>query len=118
MSNTEEQVMEIEALEAIWPSEFKPLPPNDPSPTGWPSEPAIYTIDLSPAAEGEDPDDYAYRMEMLFQHTESYPEEAPRLKLRSVKGLNDSELAEVQGKVGPFAAYLVLQSPPGSIAPF
>jgi hypothetical protein len=104
MDYKEDQAMELEALEAIWPTEFKPLPENDPAPAGWPTSPTIYVVDLSPAQEGEDPDDYDERMEMVFQHTETYPDEAPRIRLRSVKGLNDKELAHVQGLVRETAA--------------
>ena len=98
--------MELEALEAIWPTEFKPLPEDDPAPAGWPMEPTLYVVDLSPAQEGEDPEDYDERMEMVFQHTATYPEEAPRLRLRSVKGLNDKDLAHVQRMVSSGAADL------------
>jgi len=91
--------MELEALEAIWPTEFRPLDPEEPLPPDWPAEPTIYSVDLSPAAEGEDPDDYPFRMQLLFQHTDRYPEEPPRLKVKSVKGLTDADVATVKEKV-------------------
>mmetsp|Transcript_8091 Transcript_8091/g.23206 ORF Transcript_8091/g.23206 Transcript_8091/m.23206 type:complete len:245 (-) Transcript_8091:178-912(-) len=99
MDHSEEQSMELEALEAIWPTEFKPLAPDDPSPAGWPMEPTVYTVDITAAAEGEDPEEYGERMELVFQHTPTYPEEPPRLKLRSVKGLSAADLADIQSKV-------------------
>uniref|UniRef100_A0A061QVZ4 Rwd domain-containing protein 1-like n=1 Tax=Tetraselmis sp. GSL018 TaxID=582737 RepID=A0A061QVZ4_9CHLO len=97
--HSEEQAMELEALEAIWPTEFRPLDPEEPLPPDWPAEPTIYSVDLSPAAEGEDPDDYPFRMQLLFQHTDRYPEEPPRLKVKSVKGLTDADVATVKEKV-------------------
>eukprot|EP00873_Tetraselmis_striata_P026069 jgi/Tetstr1/446333/TSEL_033876.t1 len=99
MDHAEEQAMELEALEAIWPDEFGPLGDDSP-PAGWPAEPTIYRVDLTPGTEGEDAADGELMMQLVFQHTEAYPEEAPRLRLRSVRGLTDAEVAAVQNLVG------------------
>ena len=36
---------------------------------------------------------------LVFAHTERYPDEAPEVKCRSVRGLRDGELAEIQRRV-------------------
>lgn len=98
MDYAEEQAMELEALEAIWPEEFGALGDDSP-PADWPAEPTIYRVDLTPGAEGEDASDSDLMLQLVFQHTPTYPEEAPRLKLRSVRGLTDAEVASVQTMV-------------------
>jgi len=94
MEYAEEQAMELEALEAIWPEEFGPLG-DDAPPAEWPEEPTIYKVDLTPGEDGEDASNDDLVMQLVFQHTPSYPEEAPRLRLRSVRGLTDAEMSAV-----------------------
>ncbi|EFJ40072.1 hypothetical protein VOLCADRAFT_100206 [Volvox carteri f. nagariensis] len=88
-----EQEMELEALQAILMDDLIEYEGNLPS--GWVAAGKTYKVVIAPD-EDEDGDsgEYPLKAELLFAHTPKYPEEPPSLKLRSVTGLSDSDLAE------------------------
>ena len=59
-----------------------------------------YQISVSALGDGEeeDPSDESQtaRLGLVFSHTPTYPEEPPLIKCRSIKGLFDSELKQIQ----------------------
>ncbi|GFR40401.1 hypothetical protein Agub_g953, partial [Astrephomene gubernaculifera] len=88
-----EQDMELEALQAILMDDLIEYEGNLPS--GWVAAGKTYKIVIAPDEEdGADSGEYPLKAELLFAHTPKYPEEPPSLKLRSVTGLSDSDLAE------------------------
>ncbi|GIL56431.1 hypothetical protein Vafri_11708 [Volvox africanus] len=88
-----EQDMELEALEAILMDDLIEYEGNLPS--GWIAAAKTYKVIIAPDEEdGADSGDYPLKAELLFAHTPKYPEEPPSLKLRSVTGLSDTDLAE------------------------
>ena len=55
---------------------------------------------LQPMDEGEpEPTEYPMRLGMVFAHTPTYPEEAPFVKLHSVSGLGEDDLAAARALV-------------------
>ncbi|GLC39006.1 hypothetical protein PLESTB_001772200 [Pleodorina starrii] len=93
MDYSGEQEMELEALEAILMDDLIEYEGNLPS--GWVAAGKTYKVIIAPDEEdGADSGDYPLKAELLFAHTPKYPEEPPSLKLRSVTGLSDSDLAE------------------------
>jgi hypothetical protein len=90
-----EQSMELEALEAILMDDMEEFDGNTPS--GWGPHGKIYIITIRPADAEGDGEAAEVEMELLFAHTATYPDEAPCIKLRSVMGLNDAELAQATG---------------------
>lgn len=63
-------------------------------PMDWPLDGTCWRVVLSPSEEfvPEEEDESECLAELLWMHTPSYPSEAPRLKIRNVRGLRDSEL--------------------------
>jgi len=99
----EEQALEIEALTSILMDDLTPIPEG--SGDGIPNAPgACYQIEIraygdndSVPEDADDADDAV--LGLVFAHTARYPEEAPEVKCRSVRGLRDGELAEIQRRV-------------------
>ena len=95
--------MEIEALTSILMDDLTQLPQG--SGDGIPNARSVcYQIEIR--ARGDDDgaveddgevDDAV--LGLVFAHTERYPDEAPEVKCRSVRGLRDGELAEIQRRV-------------------
>lgn len=51
-------------------------------------------------AGGEDSEDEAEcEMQLVWAHTPTYPDEAPCIRLRSLRGLSDAELAEATAEL-------------------
>lgn len=94
MDYKSEQEMEIEALQAILMDDITEFEGN--TPDGWKAAGPLYKIMIDPAEEGEEPvaDEDEKLIDLIFAHTERYPEEAPHFKVRSVRGLSDADLAE------------------------
>ena len=86
-----EQEMELEALQAIFMDELIEYEGNLPS--GWVATGNTYKVVIDPAEEGDEEPEYPVKAELLFAHTPNYPEEPPSIKLRSVTGLSDADLA-------------------------
>ncbi|KAI8463800.1 MAG: ubiquitin-conjugating enzyme/RWD-like protein [Monoraphidium minutum] len=91
-----EQEMELEALAAILMDDLEEyegmLPP------GWSGHGATYKVQIRPTedvAGDEGGGDEELALELLFAHTPTYPDEAPCLKPRSVRGLSDADIADL-----------------------
>ncbi|GMH45904.1 hypothetical protein BSKO_13867 [Bryopsis sp. KO-2023] len=93
MDYQSEQEMEIEALQAILMDDIQEYGGSTPS--GWGPN-TMYKVVMTPLEDGEEQQDDTLRLEFLFQHTAEYPDEVPNIRLRSLFGLNDDEVAEVQ----------------------
>ncbi|KXZ44637.1 hypothetical protein GPECTOR_64g131 [Gonium pectorale] len=96
MDYQSEQDMELEALEAILMDDLIEYDGNLPS--GWVAAGKTYKVIIAPEDEdGSSAGDYPLKAELLFAHTPQYPEAPPSIKLRSVTGLSDADLAEATG---------------------
>mmetsp|Transcript_1617 Transcript_1617/g.2422 ORF Transcript_1617/g.2422 Transcript_1617/m.2422 type:complete len:250 (-) Transcript_1617:17-766(-) len=87
MDYKEEQCMEVEALEAIYPDEF-----NKTS-----SDPLQWKIKIVPFANGKDEN----HVEVTLQCSicENYPDESPSFQIEQVKGLSKDEIEELENLV-------------------
>jgi hypothetical protein len=94
MDYESEQAMEMEALESILMDDIQPY--EGTTPAGWGDAAQVYKVNIRPPEDVEDEDDMQPAMEMLFAHTPNYPDEAPHFKVRSVRGLSDQEISQVQ----------------------
>eukprot|EP01023_Acetabularia_acetabulum_P053158 TRINITY_DN5929_c0_g1_i3.p2 TRINITY_DN5929_c0_g1~~TRINITY_DN5929_c0_g1_i3.p2 ORF type:complete len:265 (-),score=77.58 TRINITY_DN5929_c0_g1_i3:1263-2030(-) len=90
MDHAVEQADELEALEAILAEDLKEFDGN--TPTGWNPVGKIYIIPIIP--EVENGMEITMKMELIFAHTEEYPEEPPLIRLRSDKGVSDADVAQ------------------------
>lgn len=93
-----EQEMEIEALQAILMDDMEEIPANE---SGLGSSTArCFQIRVSPMDDDEDePTDIPVRLALIFAHTPTYPDAPPLLKVRSLQGINDADIRELQGKL-------------------
>ncbi|KAK9919135.1 hypothetical protein WJX75_009630 [Coccomyxa subellipsoidea] len=85
-----EQDMELEALQAILMDDLEEL--HDDRPEGWPSSSTTYRIAIDPE-EVDVSNENEYKLELVFAHTPTYPDEAPLYKARSVRGISDADIA-------------------------
>ncbi|KAK9829546.1 hypothetical protein WJX72_006404 [[Myrmecia] bisecta] len=88
--------MEIEALQAILMEEFQELPGSKPA--GWDTDAPCYLITILPSQEDAEASTSGVEVgiEIVFAHTPSYPDEAPLVKARSIRGLSPEDLAQLQ----------------------
>lgn len=95
--------MEIEALESILMADMRKLPDDSGDGIASIANCAQYQIEISAygdndsVPEDEDEDDAV--LGLVFAHSETYPDEPPSLKCRSVRGLREHELADIGAKV-------------------
>lgn len=87
MDYEEEQQMELEALEAIL-GEDGVIKYIGTIPSGWNEDRPVYKVNVKPET---DEDDMDISFDLLFQHTDMYPEEVPLLKVSSTRGLSDTD---------------------------
>ena len=99
----EEQAMEIEALSSILMDDMRALPEDSgdgiahASTACWCIEISAYGDNDTIPDDDEGGDDAV--LGLVFAHSAGYPEEAPLVKCRSVRGLRDGELLEIQSRV-------------------
>lgn len=93
--------MELEALQAIFPDDLEEFEGN--TPADWPQQHGkMWAVNINPSAEvGADDEDAEpeLQMQLVFAHTPTYPDEPPCIRLRSVRGLGDAELAEATAEL-------------------
>uniref|UniRef100_A0A383VH30 RWD domain-containing protein n=1 Tax=Tetradesmus obliquus TaxID=3088 RepID=A0A383VH30_TETOB len=101
MDYESEQAMELEALQAIFPDDLEEFEGN--TPADWPQQHGkMWAVNINPSAEvGADDEDAEpeLQMQLVFAHTPTYPDEPPCIRLRSVRGLGDAELAEATAEL-------------------
>jgi len=94
----EEQAMEVEALESILMDDMHIVEGSE-GISGATHAPC-YQIAISALGDGEEEDQsdakQTARLGLVFSHTPNYPEEPPLLRCRSIEGLFDQELDEIQ----------------------
>lgn len=94
---SQEQEMEIEALEAILMDDITEV---DRSESGLDAQGRCFQITLSPKDEDEDePTDIPVRVALTFSHTANYPDEPPLLGLKSLQGMKAEDLRLLKEKL-------------------
>lgn len=71
------------AISCWLPAEY-----TGPPPSGWSSDQDIHAIKLSSESEEQQ----ACSCDLLFQHTATYPEEPPLLKLSNTRGMTNADI--------------------------
>ncbi|XP_047334542.1 RWD domain-containing protein 1 [Impatiens glandulifera] len=93
----QEQEMEIEALEAILMDEFKEIHPSE---SGLNTSNRCFQITLSPQEDDADASTaMPVRLALIFSHTEKYPDEPPLLNVKSLKGIQVTDLKVLKEKL-------------------
>lgn len=92
-----EQEMEVEALQAILMNDIAEIPSEE---SGLGTSARCFQITVSPMDDDEDePTDIPVRLAVIFAHTPTYPDEPPHLKVRSLQGINDADIRQLQQKL-------------------
>ncbi|XP_059640493.1 uncharacterized protein LOC132282740 [Cornus florida] len=93
----QEQEMEIEALEAILMDDFKETHPSE---SGLNTSNRCFQITLSPQDdEADESTTIPVRLALIFSHTEKYPDEPPLLNVKSLKGIQGTDLKILKEKL-------------------
>ncbi|GAV80264.1 RWD domain-containing protein [Cephalotus follicularis] len=93
----QEQEMEIEALEAILMDDFKEIHSSE---SGLNTSNRCFQITLSPQDDEADESTTASaELGLIFSHTENYPDEPPLLNVRSLRGIQGSDLQILKKKL-------------------
>ncbi|KAL4335243.1 hypothetical protein GQ457_07G031430 [Hibiscus cannabinus] len=87
--------MEIEALEAILMDEFKEIHSAD---SGLSTSNRCFQITVSPQDEDTD-QPTPVQLALVFSHTEKYPDEPPLLSVKSIRGIQSSDLKALKEKL-------------------
>lgn len=92
-----EQEMEIEALQAILMDDIEEIESDS---SGLGTSNRCFQITISPMDDDEDePTDIPVRLAVIFAHSPTYPDEPPLLKVRSLQGIKDADIRELQEKL-------------------
>lgn len=92
-----EQEMEIEALQAILMDDMEEIPSSE---SGLNTSVRCFQITVSPMDDDEEePTDIPVRLAVIFAHTPTYPDASPLLKVRSLQGISDTDIRELQSKL-------------------
>ncbi|XP_044495096.1 RWD domain-containing protein 1-like [Mangifera indica] len=93
----QEQEMEIEALEAILMDEFKEIHSAE---SGLNTSNRCFQITLSPQDDELDESTTTpVQLALIFSHTEKYPDESPLLNVKSLRGIQTSDLKVLKDKL-------------------
>ncbi|OMO66352.1 hypothetical protein COLO4_30606 [Corchorus olitorius] len=93
----QEQEMEIEALEAILMDEFKEIHSGE---SGLSTSNRCFQITLSPQDDDTDQATTTpVQLALVFSHTEKYPDEPPLLNVKSIRGIQTSDLKILKEKL-------------------
>ncbi|PPD81358.1 hypothetical protein GOBAR_DD21706 [Gossypium barbadense] len=93
----QEQEMEIEALEAILMDEFKEIHSGE---SGLNTSNRCFQITLSPQDDDTDQSTtLPVLLALIFSHTEKYPDEPPLLNVKSIRGIQVSDLKVLKEKL-------------------
>jgi hypothetical protein len=93
----QEQEMEIEALEAILMDEFKEIHSSE---SGLNTSNRCFQITVTP--QDDELEELAIppvQLALVFSHTENYPDEAPLLDVKSIRGIHVSDLTILKEKL-------------------
>ncbi|XP_048329321.1 uncharacterized protein LOC107403957 [Ziziphus jujuba] len=95
---TQEQEMEIEALEAILMDEFKEIHSGE---SGLNTSNRCFQITLSPQDDEADYESTTLPVQLglIFAHTEKYPDEPPLLNVKSLRGIQAEDLRILKEKL-------------------
>ncbi|KAG0576046.1 hypothetical protein KC19_5G050800 [Ceratodon purpureus] len=92
-----EQEMEVEALQAILMDDIEEIASGE---SGLATSARCFQIRVSPMDDDQDePTDIPVRLAVIFAHTAKYPDEPPLLKVRSLQGINDADIRQLQQKL-------------------
>lgn len=99
---TQEQEMEIEALQAILMDEITEVHPGE---SGLNTSGKCFQITIVPQDdEAEDAPPMAVQLGLIFSHTEKYPDEPPLINVKSLQGIPPEDLKTLKGRLEQEAA--------------
>ncbi|KAK9060507.1 hypothetical protein SSX86_021211 [Deinandra increscens subsp. villosa] len=93
--HVQEQEMEVEALKAILMDEFEEIHPSE---SGLNTSNRCFQIKLSLQDDETESAD-TVQLGLIFSHTDKYPDEIPLLNLKSIKGIQASDLKVLKEKL-------------------
>ncbi|MED6159481.1 hypothetical protein PIB30_042679 [Stylosanthes scabra] len=93
---TQEQEMEIEALEAILMDEFKEIHSGE---SGLSTSNRCFQITVSAQDDDDGLSNNPAQLALIFSHTEKYPDEPPLLNVKSLQGINTEDLKNLKEKL-------------------
>ncbi|CAL0335208.1 unnamed protein product [Lupinus luteus] len=96
MDYTQDQEMEIEALEAILMDEFKEIHSGE---TGLSTSNRCFQITISQEEDSDGLITNPAQLALFFSHTEKYPDEPPLLNVKSLQGIPSEDLRIVKEKL-------------------
>ncbi|XP_019455622.1 PREDICTED: RWD domain-containing protein 1-like [Lupinus angustifolius] len=96
MDYTQDQEMEIEALEAILMDEFKEIHSGE---TGLSTSNRCFQITISQDEDSDGLITYPAQLALFFSHTERYPDEPPLLNVKSLQGIPSEDLRILKEKL-------------------
>ncbi|KAF5751836.1 RWD domain-containing protein 1 [Tripterygium wilfordii] len=94
---SQEQAMEIQALEAILMDDFKEIHSGE---SGLNTSNRCFQITLSPQDDELDESSTTpVQLGLIFSHTEKYPDEPPLLNVKSIRGIQVNDLRTLKEKL-------------------
>ncbi|KAI7835902.1 hypothetical protein COHA_010205 [Chlorella ohadii] len=95
MDYAQEQADELEALTSIFADDLEEV--RDSIPSGWSPMGQVWRVVVTPQAEDGQEMEIPIKVEVVFAHTPTYPEEPPLLKARGLQGISDADVGTLQG---------------------
>ncbi|GMY34532.1 RWD domain-containing protein 1-like [Fagus crenata] len=93
---TQEQEMEIEALEAILMDDFKEIHSSE---SGLNTSNPCFQIKIIPQDDEVEELSTPVELALIFSHTEKYPDEPPLLNVKSLRGIHTEDLKILKEKL-------------------
>ncbi|EFN55051.1 hypothetical protein CHLNCDRAFT_58090 [Chlorella variabilis] len=91
----QEQADELEALSSIFMDDLQEV--TDSIPSGWSLVGSAWRVVVGPQEEEGEEMEYPLKVEIVFAHTPTYPDEPPLLKARGLQGISDADVSMLQG---------------------
>ncbi|KAL4452160.1 hypothetical protein ABPG75_007822 [Micractinium tetrahymenae] len=91
----QEQADELEALTSIFMDDLEEL--TDGIPSGWSPVGPVWRVVVVPQQEDDTELEFPPKVELVFGHTPTYPDEPPLLKARGLQGISDADVGTLQG---------------------
>ncbi|KAL4426114.1 hypothetical protein ABPG77_002700 [Micractinium sp. CCAP 211/92] len=91
----QEQADELEALTSIFMDDLEEV--TDSIPSGWSPVGGVWRVVVVPQQEDDTELEFPPKVELVFGHTPTYPDEPPLLKARGLQGISDADVGTLQG---------------------
>ncbi|PSC71022.1 RWD domain-containing 1 [Micractinium conductrix] len=91
---TQEQADELEALASIFADDLEEV--TDSIPMGWNAVDKVWSVEVKPQQDDDAEMEYPLKVELVFAHTPTYPDEPPLLKARALQGISDADVGMLQ----------------------